>query len=127
MCHFGLSVDSKRFLKAVVLKKHGDKSMIPHSWTPPPYDGVDDYIYEICEVGVLITLGSLNGEELQSGMKGEVECFDLCHCTGDAVLRYPGETGRERGNCKFLCLLLVMGSQCCWISRAILGFIMYIS
>jgi hypothetical protein len=33
--------------------------------------------------------------ELPCGMEGEVECLDLNHCAGEAVLCYPGE-GEER-------------------------------
>src|SRR5271169_2356677 len=85
-CHFELSVDSKRFLMGPIGKRYSKQSSVPKFWRPPPYDQVDDYIEKSCEDDVIITLGTVDGEELLCGLEGEVECLDLNHCAGEVVL-----------------------------------------
>ena len=93
---FELSVSSKRFLMSLLGKRYTKQSTVPKFWRPPPYDQVEDYIDKTCEDDVSITLGTLGGVELRCGMGGVVECLDMDHCEGEAVLRYPKEGEGER-------------------------------
>jgi hypothetical protein len=95
-CHFELSIASKRFLMALVGKRYTKQSTVPKFWRPPPYHQVEDYIDKTCDDNVIITLGTLGGVELRCGMGGVVECLDMYHCEGEAVLRYPKEGEGER-------------------------------
>jgi len=97
-CHFELSVNSKQFLVSLIGKRYTKQSSVPQFWRSPPYGDVEEYIGQICEDAVVITLGTLEGVELFCGMEGAVECLDLYHCLGEGVLRYltAGKCGGER-------------------------------
>jgi len=91
---YELSLESKQFLTSL-LTGEPPKTTFPQSWTPPPYDEVDDRLAKMCRENVVVVLGALNGDEIYCGMDGEVECIDLFHCTGEAVLTIKMETGEK--------------------------------
>ena len=100
-----LSADSKRLLTGI-LTGEPPKATVPPSWTPPAYDEADDYVDQMCRDDVDVVIGNLDGEEVRCGMDGQVECFDMLHCSGEALLRFQTELGETSIK------VLVLGALC---------------
>ena len=89
-----LSGPSKKFLLGLLNGKPPKATVLPF-WKPPSYEEADDYIDQMYRDDIDVVIGTLMDEEIRCGMDGKVECINLLHCTGEAILHVKTESGGE--------------------------------